>query len=97
MGDPEETQVPFSLQVHHEFQEGLLCQGIQGHRGLVQDQQLGIAGEGQGKAQALTLAAAKLMRAALEEVWPGWQVEPLEQGRQPAEGVASGFPEVEAR
>ncbi len=68
MGDEEIGEVKFLLQIAHQVENLGLDRDVEGGGRLVGDHELGIEGERAGDADALALAAAKLVGITVDGI-----------------------------
>ena len=75
MGDDDDGDAQAFIDVLEQFQDGLRRLRVQGRRGFVAEQDLRVAGQGTGDADALFLAARELGRIVAGPVAETDQVE----------------------
>ena len=79
VADQQNAQIALALQAPQQIQDGFLDGHVQGGGGLVGDQQGRVVGQRHGDHHPLTLAAAELMRVALQHVLGGGQLHLFQQ------------------
>ena len=93
VGDQDVGQAQLGLQLAQQGQDFFGHQGVQGGRGFVQDDQLGLGRQGPGDAHALFLTARQLAGAALQKVF--WQLHQAHQFFGPLQGLLPAQAKIE--